>query len=361
MWVFNATDEVEAVSQYKLILAVCLTFTSLMVIVVSLRLFLRAKANRLLAADYVIFVSMIFSIIYSALCIAQSRYGLGLPLALRPKADLATYTKVNYAGRPFYQLGIAGFKASLCLSYLSLLVGTSKHIYRSLIWVVIFLSTGGHIAGTLVLLLSCTPVKRAWDITAHGTCFPIGPTFYGLAIYTIFCDLMIIFLPIPLLIKLNIKRAQKIGVLCLFLLGLFTTICSILRLTQIHRVAFGDGNSTALILWGTVEFNIGNIMASVPYLTPLLKGVVRDFRSRREYDSQGNPMESWVQSVSSPTKRGFPQSPTKRGIPQSPTKRGFPQSPTNRAFPPSPAKQGFVDLESEEVIERVISFQVSRD
>ena len=68
---------------------------------------------------------------------------------------------------------------------------------------------------------------------------------------------MIIFLPIPLLLQLNIKTAQKAGVVCLFLLGLFTTVCSILRLTQIHRVAFGDGNSTMLVLWGTIEFNVG--------------------------------------------------------------------------------------------------------
>ncbi|KAJ5667581.1 hypothetical protein N7507_003445 [Penicillium longicatenatum] len=87
--------------------------------------------------------------------------------------------------------------------------------------------------------------------------FLLAPLFYGLAIFTIICDLMLIFLPIPLLLQLNIKTAQKAGVVCLFLLGLFTTICSILRLTQVHRVAFGDENSTMLVLWGKIEFNIG--------------------------------------------------------------------------------------------------------
>jgi hypothetical protein len=66
--------------------------------------------------------------------------------------------QLNYAGRPFYQLGIAGFKASLCLSYLRLLSGTSKSLYRIVIWVVIVISTIGHIVGTLVLLLDCSPV-----------------------------------------------------------------------------------------------------------------------------------------------------------------------------------------------------------
>lgn len=107
------------------------------------------------------------------------------------------------------------------------------------------------------MIFSCTPVKKAWKTDEPGSCLPVGATFYGLAIFTIVCDVVIIFLPIPLLLRLNIKTAQKAGVVCLFLLGLFTTICSILRLTQIHRVAFGDGNSTMLVLWGTIEFNVG--------------------------------------------------------------------------------------------------------
>ncbi|KAF7713421.1 Uncharacterized protein PECH_001570 [Penicillium ucsense] len=297
-WVHNASPEVEALSQYREILGVCLSLTFLMVITVCLRLWLRAQSGRLGAADYVMVFSMIFSIIYSALCIAQSRYGLGLPLKLRPALDKAVYTKINYAGRPFYQLGIAGFKASLCLSYLRLISGTSMKLYRILIWTVIALSTLGHMAGALVLILNCTPVRSAWDITVHGHCLPVGPTFYGLAIFTIVCDVVMVFLPVPLLLRLKIKPAQKAGVVCLFLLGLFTTICSILRLSQIHRVAWGDGNSTMLVLWGTIEFNIGNIVTCIPYLTPLLRGFVRDFRStsnKKYYNSHGRTyaMETW--------------------------------------------------------------------
>ncbi|RHZ56290.1 uncharacterized protein CDV56_107890 [Aspergillus thermomutatus] len=279
-WVHNASPEIEAQSKYPLILGVCISLTVLMIITVCLRLFVRIRLGRFGAADYVMVFGMIFSIIYNALCIAQSRYGLGLPLAARPKANLLTYTKINYAGRPIYQLGIAGFKAALCISYLHLLSKTSKRFYRRLIWVVIVLTTLGHVAGALVLILNCNPVARAWNPTIAGICLPVGPTFYGLAAFTIVCDVVIIFLPIPLLLQLNVKPAQKAGVVCLFLLGLFTTICSILRLTQIHRVVSVDGDSTMLVLWGTIEFNIGNIVTSLPFLTPLLKMFIRDFRSR---------------------------------------------------------------------------------
>lgn len=58
-WVHNATPEVEAKSEYRLILGVCLSLTVLMVFTVLLRLILRARVSRLAAADYVMIVSMV--------------------------------------------------------------------------------------------------------------------------------------------------------------------------------------------------------------------------------------------------------------------------------------------------------------
>ncbi|KAK2768632.1 hypothetical protein FQN54_000488 [Arachnomyces sp. PD_36] len=286
-WIYNASPEVTAQSSYPAILAVCLVLTTIMTIVVSLRIYIHVRSRRLAADDYVIFMSMIFSIIYNATCITQTRYGLGLPLDARPKANLSTYLKVNFAGRPFYQLGIAGFKAALCISYLRLLSGTSERFYKTLIWVVGIISTLGHIAGAIVLIVNCRPVRASpgrnrykkefqkliltlvfqveasWNSDIKGTCLPFGPTNYGLAGFTIACDVVIIALPIPLLLKLNIRTAQKTGLVCLFVLGILTTICSIMRITQVPVIAYGDGNSTQLVLWGTIEFNVGVSLASV--------------------------------------------------------------------------------------------------
>jgi hypothetical protein len=64
-WVYNASPEAEASSQYRLILGVCLSLTILMVITVSLRLFVRAKVGRLAAADYVMVMSMVSIYIHS--------------------------------------------------------------------------------------------------------------------------------------------------------------------------------------------------------------------------------------------------------------------------------------------------------
>jgi hypothetical protein len=58
-WVYNASPEVEATSQYPVILGVCISLTILMIITVCLRLYVRAQASRLGSADYVMVVSMV--------------------------------------------------------------------------------------------------------------------------------------------------------------------------------------------------------------------------------------------------------------------------------------------------------------
>lgn len=50
------------------------------------------------------------------LCIGQRVWGLGLP--------------INFAGRPFYMVGILGFKVALCLAYLRILHASGNLLYK---------------------------------------------------------------------------------------------------------------------------------------------------------------------------------------------------------------------------------------
>ncbi|KAH6703946.1 integral membrane protein [Verticillium dahliae] len=251
-WVRNASPEVEAISQWPLIIGLCVALSFMSITVVSSRLFIRHKARGLAADDYFAGLSMLFALVYSILTVAQTRYGLGLPVLLRPKANLITYTRVNYAGRPFYQLGISFFKIALLISYLRLLQAqTTRHI-----------------------------VDKSWNPLKAGVCLPPGPSFTGYAVVTIVSDIIVTLLPIPVLLKLNIKLEKKLGLIVVFILGIFTTICSVMRYTQIDRIQFGDGNSTMLVLWGTIEFNVGNVVSSLPFLAPVFVKKARSYRSK---------------------------------------------------------------------------------
>lgn len=194
----------------------------------------------------------------------ETRYGLGLPVKLRPRANLVTYTRINFAGRPFYQLGISFFKIALLISYLRLLKGTDQKTYRRVVWTTIVLVFLAHLACSFSLVFACTPVDKSWNPLKDGTCLPPGPSFTVYAVVTIVSDIVVAVLPIPVLLRLNVRVEKKAGLIAIFLLGLFTTLCSILRYLEINRIQYGDGNSTMLVLWGTIEFNVGVSSNSSP-------------------------------------------------------------------------------------------------
>lgn len=142
------------------------------------------------ADDYVIIFSMvslyashpllrltcacqICGISYAGLCIGQTRWGLGLPIALRPPVNLNEYSEINFAGRPLYMAGITGFKVALCLAYLRITGGRTKSDqsrYRTLIWCMLVFAVVSHLGGTLVLLFQCNPVYKSWKPLTEGKC-----------------------------------------------------------------------------------------------------------------------------------------------------------------------------------------------
>lgn len=224
------------------------------------------------------------------------------------------YTRVNFAGRPVYQLGISFFKIALLISYLRLVKGTDQKKYRVVVWATAWLVFLSHLGCTLSLIFACTPIDKSWNPLREGTCLAPGPSFTGYAIVTIISDVVVALLPLPVLLRLNVRLEKKIGLIGLFALGLFTTLCSILRYLQINRIQHGDGNSTMLVLWGTVEFNVGvswtrslshlaaekltsaysprpsvqNMVSSLPFLTPVCVKKARVYRSRRSGNKYGS-------------------------------------------------------------------------
>lgn len=85
---------------------------------------------------------------------------------------------------------------------------------------------------------------------------PIATTVYIGSVTAIFYDIVILILPVPMVLKLQMNNRKKVGLLALFLLGVFTTVCSIMRLTQVKSIISG-ADVTGIILWGTVEMNVG--------------------------------------------------------------------------------------------------------
>ncbi|KAM0265651.1 hypothetical protein ACHAQJ_000085 [Trichoderma viride] len=291
-WVLHATEAVNQESQYPTIISICAVLSAVSIFVVGTRLYIRYTARGLASDDWMSALSVVFALIYSILCIVQTRYGLGLPIVDRPHASLIPYTRVNFAGRPIYQIGISFFKIALLISYLRLLKGTDQKTYRYVVFATILLVFLGHLGCALSLIFACNPVNKSWNPLVVGTCLAPGPSFTAYAVVTIVSDIIVAVLPLPVLLKLNIRLAKKLGLIGIFLLGLFTTICSILRYTQINRISTGDGNSTMLVLWGTIEFNVGNMVSSLPFLAPVFMRKAKEYRTKNSYNNGSSHQNS---------------------------------------------------------------------
>lgn len=295
VWVDNATAEVDAISEWRTIVAICSVLSAFSIAIVMTRVWIRHKNHGLAADDWMAMLSMVFALIYSILCIVQTKYGLGLPLKLRPKENLIPYTRSNYAGRPIYQIGISFFKVALLISYLRLFKGTNHINYRRVVWVAIVAVVAGHLGCALTLILACSPVHKSWEPSTPGTCLAPGPSFTAYAIVTIVSDVVVAVIPIPVLLQLKVNMGKKIGLIVIFLLGLFTTLCSVFRYLQIDRIQYGDGNSTMLILWGVIEFNVGNVVSSLPFLAPIFLRKAKRFTTK--YSGSANNYGSGARKI----------------------------------------------------------------
>ncbi|KAF2157325.1 hypothetical protein K461DRAFT_15086 [Myriangium duriaei CBS 260.36] len=281
-WIYNTVQNLDDLSSWKQITAVAVALTVLMSAVVIARLWLRLSV--LGSEDWLVVTAAICSIIYNALCIMQTRYGLGLPIALRPHMDVGPYTVVckrtrihmklpadyrvqyNYAGRPFYLIGIACFKISLCIGYLRFTARTTDFRFRRLTMAVIAFVIITSITFMGINLFSCIPLSKIFDRTIPGKCLPYSPANYYISACIIAADVTTFTLPIRLISPLSLPWKKKVQVCALFALGLSTTAFSILRMASIYKNANGSGDLTDLVQYGCIEINVGIITSCLPFV-----------------------------------------------------------------------------------------------
>jgi hypothetical protein len=77
-------------------------------------------------------------------------------------------------------------------------------------------------------------------------------------------------LPFPVLLRSHIQKRKKVALLGLLALGTFITIIQIIRIRTVKNLA-NYLDSASLIMWSTVENNLGITVASIPTLAPLFK------------------------------------------------------------------------------------------
>lgn len=186
----------------------------------------------------------------------HSHLSKGLYLLYPVSRHQSDWHQLNYAFRPFYCISAGCWKISLCVSYLHITHNSQAHTYRKILWAVMAFSIIFTIYYTLTTTFACTPIRHYAYPNTPGSCLPVPMVYYAPAVVSMLVDIALFLLPIPLVLNLHLSRKRKWGLVIAFLLGLVTSICSILRLIGTVEMAH-SANPAKLIVWAIAEQNVG--------------------------------------------------------------------------------------------------------
>ncbi|EEU36346.1 uncharacterized protein NECHADRAFT_86876 [Fusarium vanettenii 77-13-4] len=154
-----------------------------------------------------------------------------------------------------YIWGFVTVKMSFAVLYLRLLPGT---VYRRLNQVLLVLLLAQGLEESLVVIFRCNPVDKAWTPAKRGHCLDLRSFYYTS--------------PIPMVWRMQLSRAKKIGVVLMLSLGLFVCVISIVRVTYISVLNTDVTHAiVSSLLWSEVEVSALVLCACIPSFRPFLR------------------------------------------------------------------------------------------
>ncbi|KAK0630307.1 hypothetical protein B0T17DRAFT_488588 [Bombardia bombarda] len=213
--------------------------------------------------DWTILTSWIFASTVAALMLAACEYGFGQHIANLSRPNKLVTLKLYYVAQAFYKLTINLTKSSILLLYLRIFV---QKWFRRACWALLAVVIVYMVATFGLSVWQCTPVPRAWDKSIPGTCINLTINWYANAGFSIATDILILGLPMYPIYASQLSKGQKIALMAVFALGLFTTITSIFRLQTLSFSSTSPDTTydIASSIWTMIEINMAIICACLP-------------------------------------------------------------------------------------------------
>ncbi|KPM38554.1 hypothetical protein AK830_g7999 [Neonectria ditissima] len=166
-------------------------------------------------------------------------------------------------------------KLTLCFFYYRL---SPSLWYQYSVYFTGFICSASLIGIWFSVLFACKPISAAWDVRLAGDahCINRPPVYITQAAFGCVTDLMLLLLPVPTIIGLQMSTRQKFGLLGMFGIGSITLITSIVRLVLLLPSLSNPDQSWSLAegcLWVIIEANLLIMCGSLPTLRVFLRNV----------------------------------------------------------------------------------------
>ncbi|KAL8956223.1 MAG: hypothetical protein Q9193_006193 [Seirophora villosa] len=182
--------------------------------------------------------------------------------------DPVSLARTISAGVIFYIASLSLTKVSFLLLYRRMFPLQGFH---ALLW-----GVGGFVvafttANILIILFGCNPIEGGFNPFIKAKCIDHDAAILTFACLTTTTDFVILLLPLPLVWKLHLPLTRKFQLTFIFLLGIFTSVVSIYRATQITNFSRSDlsYDSTGRAIWSGVEICTAILCANLATIRPI--------------------------------------------------------------------------------------------
>ncbi|KAL2165019.1 hypothetical protein VTH06DRAFT_315 [Thermothelomyces fergusii] len=281
------------------ILAVCGSLVGFSLVIVLLRLYVRAKMVRRVGADdWTIVAAMTVMFVEMMVIIPEVQLGAGRHVQyIDPPENFTKGLHLNFVTQPLCLVALCLTKVSV--GFFLLRLTPSPRLRWFIIGTMVFtvLSATGNF---LTVLFQCRPLALTWDSSVEGTCIPPSDlkfaAFFNSSVAAL-TDVIFALLPIPLLWNVQMNWKVKAAVSAILSLGIFAAASAIVKITFLG--SYGQHNdflwdSTDITIWTTVEINIAIVAASIPCLKPLFKTILQGSSAARRYYYADSNLKGYV-------------------------------------------------------------------
>ncbi|KAJ5779132.1 hypothetical protein N7457_006852 [Penicillium paradoxum] len=226
--------------------------------------------------DWTMLLTILFLIPLSALSVVLANAGLGKDMWTIPFENVTHILYVYFWDELIYLSILPLTKISICCFYLRIFPDKK---FRTATYIAIALNIGYMIAFILISVFQCRPLPGAWhrwDAEEEYKCNAINAQGWAAAVFNMVLDIIVMALPLRQLYRLNLSVKRKSYVMCMFGLGIFVTLVSILRLNSLIHFASTTNltwDYVSIGYWSTIECDVGVICACLPAIRSLLRRV----------------------------------------------------------------------------------------
>lgn len=252
----------------------------------SLRIYCRTlKSRRLLYEDWVLFLSYLCLLFNAVMVQIQTAMGYGRHFYDIPIENSNTMALYGLITITVVVMGQVWSKTSFAMTLLRI-TGPKTKIF---VWFLIITINVFMTLGAIFFWVQCTPFSKAWTpLMVGGQCWdPKVNISYGIfaSVYSGVSDLALAVVPWQVIMGLNLKMQEKLGVALAMSMGAFAGAAAFVKASYLPTLASPDFvyDGKDLVTWGAAETAVTIMAASIP----VLRVLVRDMASSRGYVKSG--------------------------------------------------------------------------